>query len=192
MFSNFLSSAGQSHPPGKKNLSPLKGKSENLKVPHGGEGRVPTRGASGRDPSRVGGPTVRARDPALRPARGVPVHPTPGAGGGPSPPTEANDPRVAQLAGEKGPGRETVDGARGRAPLTAGAGQGHGVGGGGRCSAAAPLTGETGGSASRVTLLSSFYASSGAPGPAHGAAQARLLHGSLNWVKKNVYFYLCM
>lgn len=184
---SLLLSAGQSHPPEKKNLSLLIGKRENLKVPHGDEGRGPTRGASARDPSRVGGPTVRARDPAPRPARDDPGRPTPGAGGGPSPLTGANGPRAAQLAGENGPGRETEAGARGRAPPTAAAGQGQGAGGGGQCSAAAPLTGVTGGSASRVTLRSSFYASSGAPGPARAAAQAKLLRGSRNWVKEYLF-----
>lgn len=144
------------------------------------------RGASARDLNHEGGPTAHGRVPAPRPARGDPVRPMPGAGGGPSPPREANGPRAAQLAAEKGPGQETEAGAPGRAPQTAAAGRGQGVAGGGQCFAAAPLTAETDGSASPVTLLSLFYASSGALGPARAAARARLLHGSLNWVIKIV------
>lgn len=127
--------------------------------------------------------TGPGRAPAPPPARGDPVHPMPGAGGGPSPQTEANDPRAAQLAGEKGPGQEKEAGGHGPAPPIADAGPGQGVEGDARCSAAAPLTVETDGSGSLATLQSSFSASSVVQGPAHDAAQARLLHGSPNWVK---------
>lgn len=188
MVLSFLLPAGQSHPAGKKNQSLLKEKNENRKVPHAGDGLVPMRDASGRDPSLEGGPTVR--DLAPRAASGDPVRPTPGAGGGPSPPTEASGPRAARLAAVKGQGRETEAGARGRAPPTAGAGRGQGVAAGGQCFAAALLTGETGGSASQVTRLSLSYASSAALGPALVAAPARLLHGSLNWVKKTTCIHV--
>lgn len=161
---------------GKKNLSLPKRRSDDLKLLLAGVGRAPLRGVSVRTPSH-------GQECALQPARGDPVHPMLVEGGGPSPPTEANGLKAAPPAGGKGPGQETGAGDHGLVLRIADAGLVLGVEGGAQFSAAAPLIGGTGGKGNQATLRFSSCANSVVQGPGRDAAPARLLHGSLNWVK---------
>lgn len=107
----------------------------------------------------------------------------PVGGGGPSLQTEASGQRAAPLGGGKGPGQETEAGDQDLVLLIAGVGLVQGVEGGARCFAAARLIDGTDGKGNLATLQFSFCANSVVPGPGQDGAQARLLHGSLNWVK---------
>lgn len=165
----------------KKNLSLLKRRSDDLKPLLAGAGRAPLGGVSVRAPSH--GQESTGPGPALQPARGGHVRPTLVEGGGPSPQTEASGPKAAPQAEGKGPGQETGAGGHGLVLLIAGAGLVLGVEGGARFSAAVPSIDGTGGKGNQATLQFSSCANSVVQGPGRDAAQARLLHGSLNWVR---------
>lgn len=107
----------------------------------------------------------------------------PVGGGGPSPQTEASGPRAAPQAGGKGPGQETEAGDHDLVLLIVDAGLVQGVEGGAQCFAAVRLIDGTDGKGNLATLQFSFSANSVVQDPGQDAAQARLLHVSLNWVK---------
>lgn len=123
--------------------------------------------------------------PALQPAKEDlnHDHQIQEAGGGLSPSTEIKDQRAAPLAGRKGPDRETEADDLNLVLLIGGAGHAQGVEGGDRYFAVVRLIDATGGRGNQVTLRFSFCGSNGDQDPERGAAQAKLLHDSQNWIR---------
>ena len=119
-----------------------------LGVPLGGGGHALPGGASDHTPRH--GPEFAVPSLDLQPESGVPAHPMPVGEGGPSPQTEASDPRAAPQAGGKG--RWTEAGVQGLALLIADEGLGRGAEGGARCFEVVHLIGETGGKGNPATL----------------------------------------
>lgn len=166
----------------EKLLSLLKRRrdAQSLGVLHAGGG-LALRAVSAHGPSPDPEPTGPGL--ALRPGRGGRVHRTPAGGGGPSPRTAASGPGAVPRGGGKGRGQGTEAGAPGPVLQIADAGLVPGVAGGGQCFGVVLSIGETDGRESLATLQFSFSENSGALDLGRGEVQARLLHGSLNWVK---------